>query len=282
MKTVAVLMTCHNRREKTLACLAAVFRSQMPLDHALEVFLVDDGCTDGTAHAVRERYPQVNIAQGDGSLYWNGGMRMAFAIAMERACDYYLWLNDDTLLYSAAIGTLIATSCDLQARQGKGVIVVGSTQDASDGALTYGGVVSQSWWKPIGFDLVQPRDAPVECVSMNGNCVLIPIEIVRAVGNLEPKFAHAMGDQDYGLRARSAGFAIWIMPGFAGTCSSNAVTGSFKDASLPVAVRLRKMMQPKGLPMSSWRVFTQRHAGIFWLVFWAWPYFKVLITGLLR
>lgn len=276
---IAILITCHNRKEKTLACLDALFKNTLPAGYLLEVFLVDDGSSDGTEQAVRERYSHVNIIRGDGSLYWNGGMRVAFTATMEKGFDYYLWLNDDTLLYSTTIETLIATSRDLRVRQGKSAIIVGSTQDEDDGRLTYGGVVSQSWWKAISFKLIQPRDVPVECATMNGNCVLIPSEVAQVVGNMEPRFAHAMGDQDYGLRARYAGFSVWVMAGFAGACSNNVATGSFNDASLPVAVRLRKMMQPKGLPMSSWRVFTRRHAGFLWPIFWLWPYARVILKG---
>ncbi len=279
---IATLITCHNRKEKTIACLEALFKNTLSECYSLEVFLVDDGSSDGTDQAVLDRYPQVNIIKGDGNLYWNGGMRVAFAAAMERGFDFYLWLNDDTLLYPAAIQSLIATSGDLQAKQGKSVIVVGSTQDENDGRLTYGGVIRPHKWKTLLLKLVTPKDVPIECETMNGNCVLIPRAIAKVVGNLEKEFAHAMGDLDYGLRARYAGFSVWVMAGFAGTCSNNAATGSFNDASLPVTARLRKMMQPKGLPPSSWRVFTQRHAGFLWPIFWLWPYAKVMVKGLIK
>lgn len=282
MFRISTLITCHNRKAKTLACLDALFRNTLPVGYALEVFLVDDDSTDGTALAVRQCFPLVNIIKGDGNLYWNGGMRVAFASAMEKGFDYYLWLNDDTLLYPTAIETLINTSRNLKAKQSKSAIVVGSTQDKRDGQLTYGGVIRPRKWKPTTFSLIVPRDVPVECDTMNGNCVLVPREVVETVGNLEEKFAHAMGDLDYGLRARYAGFAIWIMPRFAGTCARNAVTGSFNDASRPISVRLRKLMQPKGLPLSSWRVFTLRHAGFLWPVYWLWPYAKLIVSGWIR
>jgi len=282
MKKIAILISCHNRHAKTLSCLTALFASDPVSNNAIEVIVVDDGSTDGTAQLVVERFPIVNIIMGDGNLYWNGGMRMAFTAAMDKGFDYYLWLNDDTLLYPTAIETLINTSRYFKAKQGKDVIVVGSTRDERDGQLTYGGVIRPRKLKPTTFNLIAPRDVPVACDTMNGNCVLLPREVVDSVGNLEEKFAHAMGDLDYGLRARSAGFSIWIMPGFAGTCARNPVTGSFNDASLPISMRLRKMMHPKGLPLSSWRVFTQRHAGFFWPVFWISPYLKVILQGFFK
>lgn len=281
MYLIATLITCHNRKDKTLACLGSLFQSALPEGYALEVFLVDDGSTDGTEQAIRERYPQINIIKGDGGLYWNGGMRVAFSAAMARDFDYYLWLNDDTLLYPSAIQSLISTAGELRARLGKESIVVGSTRDEVDGRLTYGGVVRPARWKPTAFNLIAPGDAPAECETMNGNCVLIPKEIARKVGGMEPGFSHAMGDLDYGLRAGYAGFSTWITPGYAGICSNNPTAGSFNDAALPVSVRLKKMLSPKGLPLASWRIFTQRHAGVLWPIYWLWPYVKVLARGLL-
>ena len=87
---IAVLITCHNRKAKTVACLHALFANDLPKDYSLEIFLVDDGSTDGTEQAVRGRYPKVNIIKGDGNLYWNGGMRVAFADAIEQGFDIFL------------------------------------------------------------------------------------------------------------------------------------------------------------------------------------------------
>jgi GT2 family glycosyltransferase len=78
---------------------------------------VDDGSTDDTATAVSQRFPQVKILQGTGSLFWNGGMRIAFAQALQHDYDYYLWLNDDTVLYPNALETLLTTAQTLQSKE---------------------------------------------------------------------------------------------------------------------------------------------------------------------
>jgi len=276
--SIAVLLTCYNRKEVTLSCLDNLFKNNIPDGYSFKVFLVDDGSTDGTDDAVREVYPQVNIIKGDGSLFWNGGMRVAFEAAMKVKYDYYLWLNDDTLLYSTTIESLIKASKELKERLGQSAIVVGATQDENDGRLTYGGVDRKSSWKRTAFTLVEPSDEPVECETMNGNCVLIPDEIAQSIGGMEPKFSHAMGDLDYGLRARYAGFSVWVAPGYVGTCSNNPVLGSINDRSLPVRDRFKKLIHLKGVPPTPWLVFTRRHTGILWPLYWLYPYVKTLIT----
>ena len=276
---IAVLMTCHNRREKTLSCLAALHANSPVPGSAFEVFLVDDGSADGTSAAVIAKHPDTHLIPGDGSLFWNGGMRKAFAAALRRAFDAYLWLNDDTMLYPDALVRLVATARRLHDDLGRDTVVVGSTQDAATKELTYGGVVRAARWRPMAFRMVVPAAAPVECETMWGNCVLIPDSIARSVGNLDPSFTHSMGDVDYGLRVRQAGFGIWTMPGYAGTCSMNSPTGTFEDVCLPLRQRLRKMMEPKGLPLRSWRVLTRRHAGPLWFLYWWWPYLKLIATS---
>ena len=69
---IAVLLTCFNRKEKTLACLDALFKQALPADVDILAYLVDDASTDGTSEAVRQTYPQVKIFSCHGNLFGNG------------------------------------------------------------------------------------------------------------------------------------------------------------------------------------------------------------------
>lgn len=275
---LSVLITCHNRKASTLACLAALFQNALPPGMLLEVFLVDDGSTDGTAEAVRAAFPAVHVLCGDSNLFWCRGMHKAFEMALQTHSDFYLWLNDDTLLRPDALKRLLAC----EAAQQQPAIVVGSTTDPETGTLTYGGVVRPSLFKPVSFRRVLPADQPQRCDSMTGNIVLIPAEVARAVGNLDPVFEHAMGDTDYALRARQKGFEVWLGPGIFGSCCANPDSGTYFDASQPLAQRWRQMMSRKGLPWRSWMVLTRRHAGPLWLLYFAWPYFCLMLGGYRR
>lgn len=277
---LSVLITCHNRKATTLACLESLFKNSLPDGYLLEVFLVDDGSTDGTADAVRALFPWVRVLSGDSNLFWCRGMHKAFEIALQGNYDYYLWLNDDTTLRTDALSRLL--ECEAAQGHRKPVIVVGSTVDADTGELTYGGVVRSSRFRPTTFQRVVPGDVPQRCDSMTGNIVLIPSKVAQAVGNLDPVFEHAMGDTDYALRARRLGFEVWAGPGVFGTCGNNSNAGTYLDASQPLSRRWRQMMSRKGLPWRSWLVLTRRHAGPLWLLYFAWPYVSLIFGGYRR
>ena len=88
---IAILVTCYNRRDKTIQCLKNLFsQAGIKEDFTIEVFLVDDGSSDGTSEAVNMQFPQVHIIPGNGSLYWNRGMHLAWQKAKESAdFDYF-------------------------------------------------------------------------------------------------------------------------------------------------------------------------------------------------
>jgi len=276
--TVAILMTCHNRKETTIACLKEVYKNRIPDDIHIDVVLVDDGSTDGTYDAVKSKFPSVRLLPGDGSLFWNRGMHYAFGWAIKKNYDYYMWLNDDTILNDGAILNLLNTEEDVKQRDGKQAIIVGSTADPETGHITYGGRTIKSWLQPLMFELVEPDKEPILCDTMNGNCVLIPHEIAIIVGNLDPIFEHAMGDFDYGLRTRALGYQSWVAPGIIGKCSENSTKDTFLDIDLKRTQRLKKVIHKKNLPFRSWLLFTRRHAGLLWPIYWIWPYIKVYLA----
>ncbi|MEQ8468167.1 glycosyltransferase family 2 protein [Coleofasciculus sp. E1-EBD-02] len=277
----AVLMTCHNRKPKTLSCLAALFNQILPREVKLDVYLVDDGSTDGTAQAVLQAYPHVKILPGNGNLYWNRGMRKAFAEAMKYDYDYYLWLNDDTLLYPDALSSLWQTYHHLTKQGHEKAIIVGSTHHPNTGKLTYGGFGRSTWWHPFKYSLVEPGTEPKPADTLNGNCVLIPRAVVQILGNLDPAFSHSIGDTDYGLRAQRQGCSVWVAPGYAGKCQTNPPQGHpWLDPKFTLKQRWQAVTDHKGLPPRESKVFCQRYAGWLWLFFWLLPYIRLVLVSL--
>lgn len=141
---LAVLMACHNRRESTLLCIDRFIASKRNVEREIldQIFLVDDGSTDQTSAAVLKHFPFTNVIEGDGSLFWNGGMRLAWATACKAGdWDAYLWINDDTMLLDCAVETMLETLNAQELETGQRGIVVGSCRGfrVSGGSLRPGG-----------------------------------------------------------------------------------------------------------------------------------------------
>lgn len=257
-----MLLTCHNRKSKTLACLDSLFKAYLPFNYNLNVFLVDDGSTDGTGQAIKEKFSQVNIIQGNGNLYWNRGMHLAWKIASnKRDYDFYLWLNDDVKILYNGLKTLFENH-----QLYPNSLLCGVMSSEFDKKITYGGSELQK-------GLLEPNiSKPLLCQSINGNLVLIPKNIFKKVGNLDNIFPHAIGDFDYGLRVINCGFDCRISSKVVGYCEQNKSVNEWCNPKVKFLNRLKNLYSPlcHSHPFYFF-IYEKRHLGIF-------TAFKHLIT----
>ncbi|MBG0784877.1 MAG: glycosyltransferase family 2 protein [Anaerolineaceae bacterium] len=271
MEKLAILMTSHNRKDATLSSLQSVQDQKITQEVQKVVFLADSQSTDGTALEVSQKYPHAQIISCRSNVYWNSGMRIVFAEALKRDFEYYLWLNDDTILFEDTIERLIQTA-EMFSRK---AIIVGSTKDPESGQWSYGGVIRKYPKRPLHFSPVIPGEIPIPAETMNGNIVLISREVVGKVGNLDPAFSHAIGDFDYGLRAQKLGVRIFIAPEYHGYCKRNVQTRE----EVSFIQRAKNMLSKKGLPPVEWARFAKRYAGKLWFLYWLSPYSKIIMTN---
>lgn len=93
--TVFVLLPVHNRQaltRKFIDCLTAQTYSRVQL------IVIDDGSTDGTADMVRQRQPTAVVLKGNGDWWWSGSMQCGFEWLSRHgphAQDLVLLANDD-------------------------------------------------------------------------------------------------------------------------------------------------------------------------------------------
>ena len=238
MKSMAALLTVFNRKETTLRCLRNLFEQEIPQGYFLDVYLTNDGCTDGTPDAVKELFPQVRIINGDGSLFWNRGMWTAWNVASKaKEYDFYFWLNDDTMLYPGALKALLNSSENKENKS----IIVGACQDTETHAkITYGG-------RDKGT-LVIPKGEDSEVTGFNGNIVLVPLYVFKILGNLDHYYTHSKGDFDYSIRARKAGVRMYQVGVPLGSCDVHPTLDKWCDPRIPFKQRWNMLHKPNGMP----------------------------------
>ncbi|MFE5960632.1 glycosyltransferase family 2 protein [Streptomyces rubiginosohelvolus] len=273
---LAVLMTSHDRRARTLSALRALEEQLgLPAWTTLGVHLVDTGSTDGTPEAVRLRHPAVEVMSVGADVSRNQALRIASRNSRSggggggplggtpggpsHAWTHQLWLDDGVELFRDAVATLLRTS----EAAGSDAVVVGAVRNAY-GDTVYSGRRGRS------LTLVEPgAHRPERCDTYDGRVVLVPRAVYDLVGDPDKVFRHRMGDYDHGRRARRAGVAAFVAPGHAGECVDGPAAPASREPGIGVREALRRVTSVRELPPRQWWVYCLRHT-------WPWaPYLMV-------
>ena len=102
-RVVAVVVT-YNRRELLLESLAAVHAQTRAPD---AVIVVDNASSDGSAAAVRDRYPAITLAELARNTGGAGGFASGLALALADAADLVWVMDDDTVPEPGALQALL-------------------------------------------------------------------------------------------------------------------------------------------------------------------------------
>lgn len=260
MTNIAILLTCFNRKDKTLSSLHSLYSALEYYNHKIEdstkriasvVYLTDDGCTDGTGEGIQKEFADkdIHILKGNGSLFWAGGMRFAWNEALKRKeeWDYYLLLNDDTTLFETAFEELMATNDYCQKTYSKSGIYSGITCSPTDHSkITYGGDIFLNKFtgkrRRLGVS-----DHPQMCDLTNANILLVSKEVVDKIGVLYDGYIHGAADYDYTYMARKSGFPVLITAKQCGECDFDHKTDDDKRElflSMTLAERKKYISNP--------------------------------------
>lgn len=244
---IAVLMACHNRSEATLYSLSALVQATKGL--CCDVYLVDDGSSDGTGVSVRRKFPFVHIIQGDGGLYWAKGMRLAWGTAVKSAdYDFYLWLNDDLNLKRDALSGMFADY------DKTGSVIVGACSDDEEETMCSYGASDASDKK------INPNGTPQRAEGwLNGNCVLVPRNVYKRIGMISGEYTHARADYDYAERLKQAGIPFYCSSQYVGVCHNDF---GEKMAGVRLCQRLQMLWKPGYFNLHDLWLIRRRYHGI--------------------
>lgn len=258
MMKVKVILTCFNRKEKTIRCIKGLLNNVAELSF----IVVDDNSSDGTAEALKKLDFNMTIIYGNGNLFWAGGMRVGIKMVLHESTDidYVLLVNDDVVFYDDVIDKMIAESISR-----KNSVIVGTCCD-TEGKTTYGaikfhGIFSKSMYYHLSIEKVEQ-----EADTFNCNAVLLPIETVKKVGNFDPVYTHNFADYDYGFMLKKKGFHIYGTPFYVGECSDDTPILSWENRSLSRKKRIQLKESPKGLPQREWNHFLLKNLGVIYFL----------------
>jgi|TARA_R110000744_G_scaffold103809_1_gene198923 GT2 family glycosyltransferase len=277
MTHIAVLYTSHNRKAKTLKSLASINEAWSTLKKSLQItiYLTDDGSTDGTSEAIKQEFPEVNVLQGNGNLFWAGGMINSWKEAIKKKYTGYLLLNDDTFICKNIFDDIILTDAyALKTFKTKGVYI-GSTKDPETDKLTYGGAVLTNRLL-YQFTILQPNGDFQQCDLGNANIMYVASDVVDKVGILSEGYVHGIADYDYTLKCKKNNIPVLVMPNYCGFCERDTKGLYHSFHLMTFEERLKHLYSPTGIAFKSRLLFMRKFFPYRYPMFYAMGWLKVL------
>lgn len=88
----SIIVLSWNGRDDTLACLESLRQAQRP---GVDVVCVDNGSTDNSVLAIRERFPEVELIEAGVNLGYAGGNNLGIAHALAAGAHWCVLVNND-------------------------------------------------------------------------------------------------------------------------------------------------------------------------------------------
>ena len=195
---VSIIIVNYNGRPFLDDCLKSLHQINY---NEIEIILVDNSSSDDSLDFVKREYPNIIIIK----LEKNRGFAEPNNIGTKIAKgDYFLFLNNDTIVEPNFVSELIKTALKdskigiLQSL----LLKPGGEIDSSGDFIDETGIVFNSK-KPISNDR--------EIFSARGACMMVQRNLFEKLGGFDEKFYFSFEDVDLGWRARIFGYKIVVI-----------------------------------------------------------------------
>jgi GT2 family glycosyltransferase len=242
-----------NTRELLAACLRSVYAST---GVTFELFVVDNGSSDGSPEMVERDFPAARLIRNDSNRGFAAANNVAIRLAAGR---HALLLNPDTVIRPDTLRELIGF---LDGR--KDVGICGPKIHFPDGRFQSCGYrfptllaeVRQSKHvdlllrRIVGSEPPLPiKSGPFEVDWVDGACLLIRREVIDQIGLLDEQYFLYAEELDWCFSARKAGWAVYALPQVQMIHHQGKSSEQMSDSSLAhlVETRLRYYRKHHGL-----------------------------------
>ena len=226
MPDLSIIIVSWNVRDYLRKCLTSVFKELQRAQLQGEVWVVDNGSTDGTLSLVQTLFPQVHLIANQENVGFgaanNQGMRAAAALDPR----YHFLLNADTVLLPGAISALTAF---LDARPDVGM--VGARLVYGDGRFQHSAFAFPGLLQ-LAFDLFDvperfydtrwngryprryynPDRRPFPVDHPLGATMMVRRDVAEVTGGFDESFHMYCEEIDWAWRIRKAGWSIYTVP----------------------------------------------------------------------
>lgn len=217
---VEIVAPVHNRKAITLQCLRSLAKLNTTcLD--VHIIIVDDGSKDGTGDAIKSEFPNVEVVNGNGDLWFTEGTNVGVRAALKHKPDYVLMINDDAVFDSDFLKFMVETA----ERQSRSIIGALLLLWDTPHRVFQVSPVWETWvggWRHWYSQTVWTvPDKPWEVDMIVGNCVLVPMAAFQTAGLMDSQRYPNFGDAEFTPRLKRLGWKLLIDPRARVFCQPN-------------------------------------------------------------
>jgi GT2 family glycosyltransferase len=212
-KKVIILIPIFNGIKETVKCLDSIFQSTY---QNIDIIIIDDGSTDNSQEIISERFEGIKFLQGDGNLWWSGGMNEGFKHVLENYNEdsLVILLNNDNIVRSDMVENLVSSAKkNPESVICSKVYIEGNTNQllfaGGYASIRKSGLYISGYYNEDNVDYSKLKKVKW-CGGMG---VALPIHIIKNVGYFDNmNFPQYFGDADYMYRVRKKGYTIIYDP----------------------------------------------------------------------
>jgi GT2 family glycosyltransferase len=232
---ISVIIVNWNTRDLLLNCIQSVFETVQGI--AFEVWVVDNGSTDGSQQAVKDVFPQVQLIENTQNRGFAAANNQALKLMTGR---YAMLLNSDAALTDGAAQNLLAfmeSTPTAGMACGQLLNPDGSLQNSIANFPTLLTLISNETLLRILFPERFPSkrrnySGPIPVESGIGACLMIRKTAMDMVGIFDENFFFFFEETDWAYRMRQANWRIFFVP------SARIIHAQGKSAGNSVASRI--------------------------------------------
>ncbi|HXV27359.1 MAG TPA: glycosyltransferase [bacterium] len=206
MPKVTVATLTWNQKNDVLECLSSLVKLDYP---NFEIVVVDNGSTDGTFEAVRQKYPQVRIVRHSENLGCAEGVNGEIRAALQAEADYLFIIANDAIVEPSTLSELVNVA---ERDPAVGIVNPKVYYYGKEKKIWFAGGAKFDWKRGKFFGFVQnvEDDGTYENESeadfFPGGFSLVRTEAIKMAGFLDPKYFIFFDDADWSYRIGLAGY----------------------------------------------------------------------------
>ena len=212
---LSVIMVNWNTKDLLLQSLESVYLNLREVRG--EVFVVDNGSTDGGAATVKEKFSEIHLVENERNL---GFARACNQALVQSGGNFVLLLNPDAKLKERTVERLLSFMNSRTEAAVAGVQLLHSGGKRQNSIASFPSLLTEllnkrllRWLFPRRFPGKEREySEPIEVDSVIGACLMVRRKAFEQVGLLDEDYFLFLEETDWCFRMKQAGWKIYHVP----------------------------------------------------------------------